>query len=1342
MKLLRNLSIRNKLILISAIPLLALIYLLQGIVRTELYRKQVTTEVYRTFQEVEKTSDLIHEIQKERGLTVTFLRSQSREDRDKMISQRESTNRAVTDVQNIYRQHDKAMTSISALDSLSAWRSKLATLPEELNTLKSHLMREINLNSRSSQNADIKNLLEAHLFLLYAKDYLSRIRATLAGAILSGGFKNREYGDFSSLKGQHEINLYKFRESASVDLGKFFEKRTTTLPVTQMYSLMDSVFKNPGLLSSISHDHWWVNSSEAVNMFKEAEDYSLERIKERSETELAKINKSVVTNISFAVLVIILIVALVVTMIREIVSAIFQIKAAAEKMTNGEVDFSISLNSKDEIGDLAVSFNRMIDVSKEYAKVAEVIGKGDYSSTVSIRSDSDTLGKALDNMKNNLQKLSRENEIRTWLLTGSTELNDKMRGEKDVLTLAQDIINQITAYIGAQIGAIYLKENGHLTLMGSYAFHSRKGNTSVFELGQGFVGQSALEKKAIVFNDIPDSYIRINSGLGNAVPKNILVYPFQYDNEVKGVIEIGSSRDFSELDMQLLQLVADNIGIAINASQSRDRLKELLEETQRQSEELEVQQEELRQSNEELQSKTELLEKSEAELKTQQEELQQTNEELEEKANLLEAQKQTMENAKMQIETKARELEATSKYKSEFLANMSHELRTPLNSILILSQILMENKTKSLGEKEIQFASNIYNSGADLLNLINEILDLAKVEAGKMELDVHQLSIDDIVSDTKIMFSEIAANKSIKFDLKVDDSIASAVITTDKQRLAQILRNLLSNAFKFTNKSGRVQLSIQPAAEDTEYKRNDLEKVDRVIAFSVSDTGIGIPPDKLHVIFEAFQQVDGSTKRKYGGTGLGLSISREFAYALGGEIHVESHEGEGSTFTLYLPVTFDPSMVGAGTRQVAIRERAEKVPAIARPTVARIEMDDPGIDDRNTIDDKSRVILIMEDDPAFAGVLLNFVRERQYKGIIAYQGNTGLSFARHYKPDAIILDMNLPVVDGAEVLKQLKNDPELRHIPVQIISGFDRKKEGLELGAFDYIKKPVTQEVLWQAFDKIESFVSRKIKHLLIVEDDRQHNEAVKELIGNGDVKSFSAYSGNEAFQMMSDNSFDCIIVDLGLPDMTGFEFLEKIRDSKELSRIPVIVYTGKDLTKEEHNRLEKLANTVVLKTAYSHDRLLDETMLFLHRLESRLPKEKQNLIRKLHKSDEVLKNKRVLVVDDDIRNVYSLTHALDLEGMVCTTAENGKEALKLLKQNGSFDIILMDVMMPEMDGYEATLEIRKIDRFKKLPIIALTAKAMKGDREKCLAVGMSDYISKPLNVERLLSLMRVWLYA
>ncbi len=937
-----------------------------------------------------------------------------------------------------------------------------------------------------------------------------------------------------------------------------------------------------------------------------------------------------------------------------------------------------------------------------------------------------------------IKRAEKENADKNWLLTGGSEINEKIRGEKEDVAVAAEAINHLCTYLNAQMGVFYLAENNALHLAATYAFDKRKQNKTVIEFGEGLVGQAAIERRPIVFTEVPDDYVFINSGLGHIAPRNLVIVPLVLNDVVKGAIEIGVTRSLTDMEMQLFKLISENLAVVVGAAQSRTKLKELLEETQRQAEELEAQQEELRQSNEELSEKTNLLEKSEAELKAQQEELQQSNEELEEKANLLEEQKKVMESAKMEIETKARELEATSKYKSEFLANMSHELRTPLNSILILSQLLAENKNHALGEKEMQFASNIYNSGSDLLNLINEILDLSKVEAGKMELDIMEFAVIDLVDDIKRVFVEMAKSKAIDFNVDVAGEMSSETLFSDRQRVGQILKNLLSNALKFTSKGGEVTFKVENAARNTTFKRNDLALRSDIIAFSVSDTGIGIPQEKLGIIFEAFQQVDGSTKRKYGGTGLGLSISRELANALGGEIQVQSVEGKGSTFTFFVPANPDSKVRSKTSNASPAKELVKKEEPLGVSDEPSPEKG--AIDDRNSITENSKVILIMEDDPSFANVLLDFVRERGYKGVIAYQGNTGLSFARHYKPDAIMLDMKLPVMDGVEVLKQLKSDPELRHTPVQIISGYDRKKEGLELGAFDFIKKPVTQEVLWKAFDKIESFVTRKVKHLLIIEDDQLHNNAVKELIGNGDVKCFSAYSGQEAYDTLLGGEFDCIILDLGLPDMTGFDLLEKIRNNEELAHIPIVVYTGKDLTKEESLRLDKLAKTVVLKTAFSSERLLDEVMLFLHRVESRLPKEKQNIIRKLHRTDEVLRNKKVLIVDDDIRNVYSLTNALEPEGMHCTTAENGKEALKALKQ-GLVDIVLMDVMMPEMDGYEATREIRKIDKFKKLPIIALTAKAMKGDREKCLAVGMSDYISKPLNVERLLSLMRVWLY-
>lgn len=940
-----------------------------------------------------------------------------------------------------------------------------------------------------------------------------------------------------------------------------------------------------------------------------------------------------------------------------------------------------------------------------------------------------------------LRKAEKEAANKNKLLTGAGDLNDKMRGVKEVKDLANDVLSQIVTYLKAQIGVLYLSENGTLNITARYAFEYDKENQAALKLGQGLVGQAALEKKPILLREVPANYIRINSGLGDMPPKNIIIFPFLYEGEVKGVIELGTAYEFSELDMQFLTMVENNIAIAFSVAESRMRLQELLEETQRQTEELETQQEELRQSNEELQEKTNLLEDSEFKLKAQQEELRQTNEELEEKANLLEDQKDSLENAKLDIEIKARELETSNKYKSLFLANMSHELRTPLNSILILAQLLSENKNATLEKKEVDFAKIIYNSGTDLLNLINEILDLAKVESGKMELDISDVTVKEVSNDITSMFSEIAKSKSIDFKIKPSEKVLSQKLITDKQRLEQILRNLLSNAFKFTGKGGNVSLNIDTVPSGVVFENTRLSNIPEVIAFSVTDTGIGIPKDKLNLVFEAFQQADGSTKRKYGGTGLGLSISRELSNVLGGEIHLSSEEGKGSAFTLYLPLKFDSAGMSSHERTIELKERKSYDNQLINLPGKFTGHEENNIDDRDNIHANDKVVLIMEDEMEFARMLLNYARERNYKAIIAYDGNAGLSFARHYKPDAIILDMNLPILDGSEVLKQLKNDPNLRHIPVQIISGYDKRKEGMDLGAFDYMRKPVSTIDLQNAFDKLEAFANKRLKKLLIIEDNEIQNKAMRELVGNGDVKCFSAYTATEAYDMLLKEEYDCIVVDLGLPDMSGFDLLEKIKAQEHLKKIPVIVYTGKDLSKEEDRRLNKLANTIVLKTANSQERLLDETTLFLHRVEAKLSKERQNIIRKLHKTDEVLKNKKVLVVDDDIRNIYSITNILEDEGVQCLVAETGIAALEVLKKNPSIDIVLMDIMMPEMDGYEATREIRSIDKFNKLPIIALTAKAMKGDREKCLEAGMSDYITKPINIEQLLSLMRVWLY-
>jgi CheY-like chemotaxis protein/signal transduction histidine kinase/HAMP domain-containing protein len=1346
MKFIRNLSIRSKLLIVSLVPLAALLYFLGVDVMDKLSKRQNIGLVYNNVLEIEKISDIINSLQEERGHSISYIASGGKEDKNALLAQRIQTDRAVAGFNKLLEEQHKDK-KLTMLQNIGEVRSSVNQLTADIDTMARAyaimnilLLDDANTTYRSAQDIDIRNGIETHLYLLTTKGYLGQLRMRLHIALLEKGFRKGEYVEFARLKGKFENNFDRYYKNASPAHIAAFNERMSIPAVDLTRKLIDSVFNDPEMVSTLSVDTWRINVTSFLNALNELEDLLMIETRKLAEQKQEFLSKALISGIIIVIVVIITITILLYLVIRSIAGSLSAIKIAADRIALGETDLSVPVNSKDEIGDLAVSFNKLIKVSKEYAGIADTISRGDYSSEINIRSKEDLLGKALENMKNNLATLSHETEMRTWMLTGASKLNDILRGEKTVTDLAQQVISLLTDYLKAQVGAIYVDEDGQLQLVGSYAFYLRKGNTNIIKIGEGLVGQAALEKKPIIFSDIPDDYLKVNSGLGNVAPRNILVYPFLYDDNVKGIIEIGTVREITDLDLQLLKIVSESIGIALNSSQVRAKQKELLEETQRQSEELQAQQEELKQTNEELQEKTRLLEKSEAELRAQQEELQQTNEELEEKANLLEEQKEKLELAKIDVESKARELEATSKYKSEFLANMSHELRTPLNSILILAQLLTENRNNSLTQKDIEFATNIHNSGSDLLNLINEILDLSKVEAGKIEIEIEEVTVHALTQSLKQMFTEIARNKNIDFTINCREEQFRSPLHTDRQRLEQILRNLLSNAFKFTDREGQITVNIEAQRPDASLRNAKLRSLPEIAVFSVSDTGIGIPESKQGIIFEAFQQADGSTKRKFGGTGLGLSISRELAGALGGEIHLASEEGKGSTFTLYLPIKFDAEHVVKGEKNIEIRKPEPKKPLpVVPPHVPSNEKE--AEDDRYSIRENDKTILIIEDDIAFSHVLLEIAREKGYKGIIAHQGNTGLSLARYYRPDAIILDMKLPVLDGSEVLRLLKNDPELRHIPVQIMSGYDRRKEGLELGAFDFIRKPITHEAVKGAFDRIEDFINRKLKKLLVVEDNPQQNKAIRELIGNGDIKSFAAYTGQEAYNMLQDERFDCIIIDLGLPDMTGFELMEKIKESQELNRIPIIVYTGRDMNKDEARQLEKLANTVVLKTSNSKERLLDETALFLHRVESKLPKEKQQIIRKLHRTEEILKNKKALIVDDDMRNIYSLTNVLEEEGMKCYVAENGRVAIDMLQKHPDIDIVLMDIMMPEMDGYEATAAIRKMNEYNKLPIIALTAKAMKGDREKCLEAGMSDYVSKPVHIEQLLSLMRVWLY-
>lgn len=910
-----------------------------------------------------------------------------------------------------------------------------------------------------------------------------------------------------------------------------------------------------------------------------------------------------------------------------------------------------------------------------------------------------------------LRKSELETANRNWLLTGNTELNSKMQGEKEINELAGEIINHLAPYMGAQIGAIYVAKERTLDLVGTYAFHHN--NLHSIKFGEGLVGQAALEKKVIVFNEIPKDYIKIQSATGNIQPKNILIFPFEFAGKLKGVIELGSVKEFTSLEMQFIKLVAENISITFNLAQSRARLKELLEESQRQTEELQAQQEEMKQLNEELEMQANSL-------KQQQEELQVTNEELEEQTQSLELKNREIESAKLEIEQAARQIELSSKYKSEFLANMSHELRTPLNSLLILSKDLADNKPKNLSPDQVESAEIIYKGGNDLLALINEVLDLAKIEAGKMSLSPENIFLKQFSEELHKTFKRHAEQKNLDFHVKLSHNLPSHIIS-DRQRLNQILKNLLSNAIKFTDK-GNVTLSFEPEGKDR-------------LRISVADSGIGIPEQKQKIIFEAFQQAEGGTSRKYGGTGLGLSISRELAKLLNAEITLSSKPNEGSTFTLILPLEIQNNSAEISTI------KTPEQPAFYLKGKNNFTGDYPSIsDDRNSISKKDKIILVIDDDLKFAEILRNQAKQKGFKCLAASTGEEGLRLAQEYIPHAIILDLMLPGISGKDVLANLKSEPTTRHIPVHIVSVEERSLDLIKDGAVEFLTKPVYKDQLDDVFVRIENFIMRKVKNLLIVEDDENSRKVIRKLIGNGDVKCYEAGTGKEALLFLENETVDCIILDLGLPDISGFDLIRELEKLKNGKIPPIVVYTGRELSKEENYELQKYAESVIIKGVKSEERLLDETALFLHRTISNLPEPQKNLISGLYDKEKIFLSKKILLVDDDMRNLFAVSKILKEHSMEIIKAENGIIALDMLTKHPDTDMVLMDIMMPEMDGYETMRRIRQQDKFRNLPIIALTAKAMKDDKQKCLDAGANEYIAKPIDMQRLLSLMRVWL--
>lgn len=977
--------------------------------------------------------------------------------------------------------------------------------------------------------------------------------------------------------------------------------------------------------------------------------------------------------------------------------------------------------------------------------VATQISSGDFDTRLE-ESGQDNLGSiagSLNKMAASLARSFRELENREWLQTGIAGLNDKMIGDNNMSMLGDKIMHYIANYTNSLVGAFYLSDHpGHFVLHNGYALKTDKLKQD-FEEGEGLPGECARSKEILVINGINPGNVSISFASGELKPASIVLIPVMYENEVKAVIELGSADVFTDRDILFMRRIGENIGIALNTMMNRQRLQLLLEETQSQSEELMSQQVEMEQVNAELEAQAQQLQTSEEELKVQSEELIETNTLLEERAVMLSSQNELIIQKNAEIQRRSEELAMSTKYKSEFLANMSHELRTPLNSILLLSRLMSENLEGNLTPDQVQYAQVIQSSGHGLLQLIDEILDLSKIEAGKMDIERAPVLVQDVVNALHNLFDPLAKQNRIEWKTEVHGNVPS-IVETDRMRLEQILKNLLSNAFKFTQQ-GYIQLSV-----------SSRQAQPGTVCFVVKDSGIGINSEKLDLIFEAFRQEDGSTRRRFGGTGLGLSISRELAKLLGGEITVRSKPGEGSEFTLCIPVRHHetpeilvkkapvtesrepalpegPGDAGKEITEALLNERDDRYNTIHIPEEIP--------DDRASLKPGDKILLIIEDDIAFAKALLEYTHQKDYKGIVAVRGDVGIAMAEKYKPLGILLDIQLPVKNGWEVLQALKQNVVTRHIPVHIMSSYNVKKESLMEGAIDFINKPVAFEQLSTIFDKIDFVLSKKDKKVLIMEENNKHAKALAYYLGTYNVHTEIFRDVQESIGALKKEEVDCVILDIGGTNKSYEEILENIKKNEGLENMPVILFTGKNLTQPEEFRIRKYADAIVMKTANSYQRILDEVSLFLHMVQEQQGKMGLAGFERSVLQENVLKGKKILLADDDVRNIFSTTKALEKYGLKIIPAMDGKEALSLLATNPGIDAVLMDIMMPEMDGYESIRAIRRNKDYKELPIIAVTAKAMSGDREKCISAGASDYISKPVDMDQLVSLLRIWLY-
>jgi signal transduction histidine kinase/CheY-like chemotaxis protein/HAMP domain-containing protein len=979
----------------------------------------------------------------------------------------------------------------------------------------------------------------------------------------------------------------------------------------------------------------------------------------------------------------------------------------------------------DNVNQLAANLTTQV---RAIAEVATAVTKGDLTRSITVKALGEVaaLKDNINEMIRNLKDTTLKNSEQDWLKTNLAKFSRMLQGQKDLLTVGELILSELAPVVSAQQGVFYTMDtsndgDSYLKLLASYAHRGRKDITGDFKLGEGLVGQCALEKEKILLTNPPRNYMTIGSGLGQANPLNLLVLPVVFEGQVKGVIELASFDHFSQTHHAFLDQLTESIGIVLNTIEANTRTEDLLIQSQSLAKELQSQQLELQQTNQQLAEKAKLLADQNVEV---------------------ERKNREVEQARQALEEKAKQLALTSKYKSEFLANMSHELRTPLNSLLILSDELSKNKDQNLSEKQVEFAKTIHASGTDLLALINDILDLSKIESGTVVVDAGDVNLRDLHDYVERSFRHFADTKKLAFEVRRGLGLPK-MMQTDAKRLQQILKNLLSNAFKFTE-HGQVSLSIMPVHEGWSSENETLNHAKSVVAFSVHDTGIGISSDKQQIIFEAFQQADGSTSRKYGGTGLGLAISREIARLLGGEIRLVSVPGEGSTFTLFLPQHYVP--IKPVKRQALLEAPVpvDDMPLEILPPeeMEAVPLPPPFEDDADNIQPEDRVLLIVENDTSFAQLLLEMSHESGFKALVSTSGADVPALLRHRKIDALTLDINLNDTDGWKVLARVKDDLHSRHLPVYIITTEDGRARGLRMGAVGVLSKPLkSSEELKDVFTTLQNTLQPQTRQMLIAAGDASQRDTLSQLLAGEDVRITEAQTGEEALAKLRDNLFHVVVVDMKLEDLPALALLEEIKKDQHLADIPVLAFTESTLSKKDEAQLKHLGQTMNLKEVRSPERLLDECALFLHRNVEKMPEEKRGVIQRLYEAEAVLKDRKILIVDDDIRNIFAMTSLLERYQMQIISAETGKIALDKLQANPDIQAVLMDIMMPDMDGYDTMRAVRKFARFRTLPMIAVTAKAMKGDREKCIEAGASDYIAKPVDSAELLSLLRLWLH-